>query len=448
MKKRTWVRAVATFGAIIVVVLCAIVVDLSGTGVYTLSLWQPVVLHPGLDLGGGMRVVLRAHPAPGQVLDDRAMERTRRIIADRIGYGLRLTSPIVRTLARSRSRYVSVEWVGSKTVAPTVQFLLQSRGQLSIIGLHEIPPGQPLVHECGKKPHPLEVTDLIGASARGYPVLARGEDVIVGSVAIGTNTLGGAPAVDATLVPATAARLTREIAARHISVVGIAIDSTIYDVRPSGHLLPVGNQFSITKTTGSACKTTLISTTIDLAIMLKYGVMPVTLQMVSVQAVGPLVQLVNVDKLGLVSLIILVLVASVLCVRYRLAAVVAIAALFVDVVVAVAVVKVVALTLTLAGLAGFSLAVIIAVDVQRVVYTRVSSRRLAADFNQEHRRMRPTTLDPAAIALLISTIFWWVGTASATGALTDFATTLFMGVTIVATTALAVRAAIQAATMA
>ncbi len=418
MKKRTWVRAVATFGAIIVVVLCAIVVDLSGTGVYTLSLWQPVVLHPGLDLGGGMRVVLRAHPAPGQVLDDRAMERTRRIIADRIGYGLRLTSPIVRTLARSRSRYVSVEWVGSKTVAPTVEFLLQSRGQLSIIGLHEIPPGQPLVHECGKKPHPLEVTDLIGASARGYPVLARGEDVIVGSVAIGTNTLGGAPAVDAALVPATAARLTREIAARHISVVGIAIDGTIYDVRPSGHLLPVGNQFSITK------------------------------QMVSVQAVGPLVQLVNVDKLGLVSLIILVLVASVLCVRYRLAAVVAIAALFVDVVVAVAVVKVVALTLTLAGLAGFSLAVIIAVDVQRMVYTRVSSRRLAADLNQEHRRMRPTTLDPAAIALLISTIFWWVGTASATGALTDFATTLFMGVTIVATTALAVRAAIQAATMA
>jgi len=128
--------------------------------------------------------------------------------------------------------------------------------------------------------------------------------------------------------------------------------------------------------------------------------------------------------------------------------VVAIAALFVDVVVAVAVVKVVALTLTLAGLAGFSLAVIIAVDVQRMVYTRVSSRRLAADLNQEHRRMRPTTLDPAAIALLISTIFWWVGTASATGALTDFATTLFMGVTIVATTALAVRAAIQAATMA
>ncbi len=423
------------------VTLCAVAVDLSGTGGYTLSVWQPVTLRRGLDLGGGMRVLLQARPAPGRTLDDRTMERERRIIADRLGHGLDLVEPVVRTSTRGHDRYIDAAWAGSAADAPAALDLVRRTGRLTIIAIPGIPAGHPPVSKCGEPIHPLvQMRDLTGESARRLTVLADNSDIVPGSVAVGVDTLKGSPVVDAALTPQAAARINAYVAKTHMPYLGIAMDGKIYDVRVSSHLLPLGNQFQLTNTTGSICVTSLTATTIGLVTTLTYGVLPVPLQVVSVGEIGPSPRLSNASALGLAALVAFALGAFVIMARYRLLGALAVAAVLADALLTLAVVKLVALPLTLAGVAGFALAVVIAADVQSVIVRRAcasageESSEDAADAGAAWAWA--VVRDSAAVTLLACALLWWVGTAYAVDVLADFAAVLFIGVVVSTVTAL------------
>jgi len=446
MERWTWPRALLTLAAIVVVTLCAGAVDLSGTGAYTLTLWRPVTLHPGLDLGGGVRVLLQARPVAGERFDDRAMERTRRIIADRIGHGSDLTEPSIRTLGGGSDRYIDVTWAGSKADVPALQDLVQQRGRLTIVGIVGSTPEHPIMKKCGATGPSTKIRDLTGDSARGYPVLARDGDIVPSSVAVGVDTLKGSPVLDAALTAPAAAR----VMAAPFPFLGVAIDGKIYDVRVRPHLLPLGAQFQMANTTGSICVTTLTTTTISLVTKLTYGVLPVALRTVNVRDVGPTLRLSNPGALGAAGLAALVLATLVLATlivvaRYRLAVALAVAALLADVLVTLAIVKLAALTLTLAGLTGFALAVVLAADAQYVVIRRVREEARAAHGGSPPLaladgvvRAWPAVRDAGAVILIVCALLWWVGTTSATDVLAGFATMLFIGVAVSMLTALLV----------
>lgn len=443
MDRRTWLRTLVTLAGIVVVTLCAIAVDLSGTGGYTLSLWQPVTLHAGRDLGGGVRVLSRARPAGGHGLDDRALEGARRIIEDRIAHGLDLTEPSVRTYSRGADRYIGVEWAGSEAAAAAVQDLLQSRGQLTIIGIGGLPVAHPLMSKCSQRPHPsTQIRDLTGESARGYPVLAGGNDVVPGSVAVGIDTLKGSPIVDAALTAPAAAR----VAGAHFPFLGVAIDGKIYDVRLSGHMLPLGAQFQMADTTGSICVMSLTTTTISLVTKLKYGSLPVALQVVDVRTVGPALGLSNAGALAAAALAALLVAAVVLALRRGLPGVLGVlglAALLVAALVTLAIVKLVALTLTLAGLAGLALAAVLAADAQRTIDHRVreearSGRPSPEAIESGVARAWPAIRDASAATLIFCAVLWWVGATGAVDTLADVAATLFIGVAVSTAVALVV----------
>jgi protein-export membrane protein SecD len=426
-----------------VVTLCAVAVDLSGTGGYTLSVWQPVTLRRGLDLGGGMRVLLQARPAPGRTLDDRTMEQERRIIADRLGHGLDLAEPAVRTSTRGHDRYIDAAWADSAADAPAALDLVRRTGRLTIIAIPGIPAGHPPVSKCGEPIHPLvQMRDLTGESARRLTVLADNSDIVPGSVAVGVDTLKGSPVVDAALTPQAAARINAYVAKTHMPYLGIAMDGKIYDVRVSSHLLPLGNQFQLTNTTGSICVTSLTSTTIGLVTTLTYGVLPVPLQVVSVGEIGPSLRLSNADALGLAALVALALGAFVIMARYRLLGALAVAAVLAGALLTLAVVKLVALPLTLAGVAGFALAVVIAADVQSVIVRRAcaSAREESSEDAADAGAAWAWAVvrDSAAVTLLACALLWWVGTAYAVDVLADFAAVLFIGVVVSTATALVI----------
>ena len=435
MNRRRRLRALGALIGLAVVTLCAVAVDLSGTGGYTLSMWRPVILRRGLDLGGGTRVLLQAQPAPGRALDVRVMERERRIIADRLGHGLDLAEPVVRTSTRGHDRYIDVAWAGSAVDAPAALDLVRRTGRLTIIAIPGIPAWHPPISKCGEPVHPIvKIRDLTGESARRFTVLADNSDIVPGSVAVGVDTLKGSPVVDAALTSQAAARINAYVAKNHMSYLGIAIDDKIYDVRVSSHLLPLGNQFQLTNTTGSICVTSLTSTTIGLVTTLTYGVLPVPLQVVSVLDIGPPLWVSNAGALGLAALVALALAAFVIIARYRLPGALAVAAALADALLTLAVVKLVALPLTLAGVAGFALAVIIAADVQGVVVQRAcaSVREEAPERAADAAAVWawPTVRGSTAALLLACALLWWVGVAYAIDVLADFATVLFIGVVV------------------
>src|SRR5207248_8941316 len=76
-------RNVFTLVGIVIVVILAIVTDVSGTRAFTLNLGRPITVHEGLDLKGGARVLLKAVPPAGQKVDDNTMEAARQIIESR-----------------------------------------------------------------------------------------------------------------------------------------------------------------------------------------------------------------------------------------------------------------------------------------------------------------------------------------------------------------------------
>jgi len=421
------------------VTLCAVVVDLSGTGGYTLNVWQPVTLHRGLALGGGMRVLLQARPAPGLALDDRTMERERRIIADRLGHGLDLAEPVVRTSTRGHDRYIDVAWAGASVDAPAVLDLVRRTGRLTIVAIPGIPAGHPPISKCGEPVHPIvKIRDLTGESARRFTVLADNRDIVPGSVAVGLNTLGGAPLVDAALTPQAVARINAYVVKNHMTYLGIAIDDKIYDMRVSSHLLPLADQFQLANTTGSVCVTTLTSTTTRLVTTLTYGVLPVPLQVVSVREIGPSLRLSNAGALGLAALLALTLASFVIMARYRLLGALAVAAVLADALLTLAVVKLVALPLTLAGVAGFALAIVIAADVQSVIVRRARRESSGGAAGAGTAWAWPAVRDSAAVALLACALLWWIGTIYAVDVLADFAAVLFIGVAVSTATALVI----------
>ncbi len=445
MNRRRRLRALAALTGLVVVTLCAVAVDLSGTGGYTLNVWRPVTLRRGLDLGGGTRVLLQARPASGRTLDDRTMERERRIIADRLGHGLDLAEPVVRTYTSGHDRYIDVAWAGVATDAPVVMEFARRTGRLTIVAIPGIPAGHPPISKCGEPVHPIiYIRDLTGESARRFTVLADNRDIVPGSVAVGVNTLGGAPLVDAALASRAVARINAYVVKNHMTYLGIAIDDKIYDVRVSPHLLPLGNQFQLANTTGSVCVTTLTSTTTRLVTTLTYGVLPVSLQVVSVREIGPSLRLSNAGALGLAALVALVIGVLAITLRYRLPGALAIATVLADALMTLAVVKLVALPLTLAGVAGFALAVVIAADVQGAIIRRArpaahgESSEGATDDDYNVAWAWPAMRDAVAVLLLACALLWWVGTIYAVDVLADFATVLFIGVVVSTATALVI----------
>src|SRR5437588_5664048 len=90
-----------TLLGIVIVVILAIITDVSGMGtrVFTLNLGRPIIVHQGLDLKGGARVLLKAVPPPGQkVPDDGTMEATRQIIESRVNGGFGVSEPVIQTV--------------------------------------------------------------------------------------------------------------------------------------------------------------------------------------------------------------------------------------------------------------------------------------------------------------------------------------------------------------
>src|SRR5919199_4234421 len=177
-----------TLVGIVIVVILAILTDVSGTGAFTLNLGRPITVHQGLDLKGGARVLLKAMPAPGQKLDDNTMEAARQIIESRVNGGFGVSEPGIQTVTSGNDRYISVEMPGLNAKSlQDGESVIQNTGQLTLVAN-----GSTYLRK--------------GASTKGYPVLAKGSDLNAKSVTQGTDQMG-APVVDFTVNGAAANKI-------------------------------------------------------------------------------------------------------------------------------------------------------------------------------------------------------------------------------------------------
>ncbi len=197
---------------------------------------------------------------------------------------------------------------------------------------------------------------------------------------------------------------------------------------------PIINE-PITKGSGSISGNFTYESANALVVQLRYGSLPVPLKIVESRIVGPTLgedSLQRSLQAGLVGIIIVILFMGI---YYRLPGMMADVSILFYAVIAFAIFKWIGVTLTLPGIAGFMLSTGSALDANILVFERLKEelrrgRKLGQAFDMAWSRAWPSIRDSNAAVLITSAILFWFGSAFGATIVKGFALTLALGVSI------------------
>jgi preprotein translocase subunit SecD len=181
----------------------------------------------------------------------------------------------------------------------------------------------------------------------------------------------------------------------------------------------------------------------DLAVQLRYGSLPVPVEVVESRTVGPTLGAESVRKSVLAGIIGLAVVILFMILYYRLPGFVAGLALITYAILSLAVFKLIPVVLTLPGIAGFILSIGMAVDANILIFERMkeelrAGRTLQQAIDLGFRRAWPSIRDSNSSTLITCAILFAFGNAFGASIVKGFSVTLALGVLISMFTAITV----------
>jgi SecD/SecF fusion protein len=322
----------------------------------------------GLDLRGGTRIVLETRDSPTVTADREATDRAMEVLRRRVD-GLGVTEP---SLARSGERHIIVELPGLKDPREAAKVIGRT-AQLTfhpVTGTSEGPAGPP-----GKDgARVLADPDAPGQFLRLGPPALTGDGVEDAEAVLDTLE-GRGWTVDLSFRDDAAkqwARITGEAAcaapadpARRVAIV---LDDAVVSAPGMQSSVPCGAGI-----TGGSAQITGGFTpdeARDLAALVKGGALPVPVTTVEQSTVGPTLGAEAVRASAAAAVIGLLCTGLFVIIVYRLLGLLATVALALYGLISYAAVVALGATLTLPGLAGFVLAIGIAVDANVLVFER------------------------------------------------------------------------------
>ncbi len=390
--------------------------------VLILSSWAAWTQTPrlGLDLRGGTQIVLQTRDSPTAVADAAATDRVLEVLRGRVD-ALGVAEP---TLARSGEQRIVVELPGLQDPSEAAEILGRT-AQLTIhpvlgVGDSPRPEGRTLPDERG-------VPLRLGAAA------ISGEEVSGARAQADPAGIGSIVAVSFEHHEAWS-RLTGEAAcaapgdpARRIAIV---LDDRVISspqVDPSircavgilGGSTQISGQFSRAEAR-------------ELAVLIEGGALPVPVQIIEQRTVGPSLGADAIAASAQAAMIGIALTAIFLAAVYRLVGLAAVLGLCGYALVSYAVLTALGATLTLPGLAGFVLAIGMAVDANVLIAERAREEyaarpgRLWRASEKGFRAALPAIGDSAATTLLAAALLFGL----ASGPVRGFGVTLTIGVVV------------------
>ncbi|MBP2325147.1 SecD/SecF fusion protein [Kibdelosporangium banguiense] len=321
----------------------------------------------GLDLRGGTQVVLETHDSPTAEADAEATDRTLEVLRRRVD-ALGVAEPM---LARSGDNRIIVELPGLQNPEEAVAAIGRT-AQLSfhpVLGVGEGQADRVLPDESGQK-------------LRLGPAALSGEGIEDASGQ--TNTQAGPGWFVAVDFTSDAARSWEQLTAKAACAapgdplrrVAIVLDDKVIsspqvDLNTSCNVGMIGDKMQITGQFSPAEAK-------DLALLIKAGALPVPVEVIEQRTVGPALGAAAIEDSARAAVIGLVLTAVFLVAVYWLAGLLAVFALACYALVSYAALLAIGATLTLPGLAGFVLAIGMAVDATVLVFERAREERKSA----------------------------------------------------------------------
>ncbi len=434
------------------------------------AIQRDISVREGLDLKGGLQVLVEADLPEDQSVDAGAMQATIGIVESRVN-ALGVAEPLVQ---ESGSRRLVVELPGL-TDPEQALALLKQTGLLEFVdtGSVSFPEGTLIQTDYGK-------STIESGSATPAATTAAGETAATTSVtgaptdtaaATGTTdttaTAEATPAGEATAAATPAVEATPEGPVYHTIMTGAALKSA--SVETSGGSAMVA--FSLTdegknvfgdhtsKNVGQFLtivldKRVISSPRIDdaitggsgvirgsftlaeannLALTLRYGSLPVPLRIAESRTVGATLGEDSVRKSAIAGAIGLAVVAIFMILYYRLPGILAVIALLMYATLTFALFKLIPVTLTLPGIAGFVLSVGVAVDANILIFERMkeelrAGKKLISAVDEGFRRAWSSIRDSNISTLITCVILFWFGSQFGASVVKGFALTLALGV--------------------
>ncbi|MBE3038542.1 MAG: protein translocase subunit SecD [Chloroflexi bacterium] len=170
-----------------------------------------------------------------------------------------------------------------------------------------------------------------------------------------------------------------------------------------------------------------------LAIQLRYGSLPVPIKVVQSQSVGPTLGEESVRRSVVAGIIGLLVVVLFMGLYYRLPGLIADVALITFALISMMLYKLIPVVLTLSGIAGFILSVRMAVDANILIFERLkeelrAGRTLRQAIDLGWKRAWPSIRDSNFSTLITCVILFWFGNAFGASVVKGFALTLALGV--------------------
>lgn len=362
-----------------------IVAMLAALGLLANFTYQPILdtIKLGLDLRGGLRVVLQAQESEGEKVTDDTIQKAVGIIRERVdSLGVKET-----TLYPQGDDRVVIEIAGEDDPEAAVN-ILKNTAQL------EFWDEQGNVLLTGK--------NLKEAQARVRSSDQQGE-VLLDFDSEGAKLFAAA----------TAANVGKPLY--------IVIDQEIISAPTVKTAINDGSAVIEGSFTAKEAN--------DLAILLRSGALPVSFEIMEKRSIGPTLGSESLDKSIKAGIVGLIAVLLFMIGFYRLPGLVADLSLLLYAVIVLGTMSLIGAVLTLPGIAGFALSIGMAVDANVIIYERLKEelrlgKTLRAAIDAGFRRAFWTIFDANVTTLITAMVLMYFGT----GPIKGFAVTLSIGI--------------------
>ncbi|MCL4488552.1 MAG: protein translocase subunit SecD [Chloroflexi bacterium] len=435
---------------------------------------KDIKVHEGLDLQGGLQVLLQADVPDCQTVSNESMDAAKAIVENRIN-GLGVTEPLIQRQGQCR---IVVELPGISNPDEAIK-TFGGTGLLEFVDAGDTPltegesvqttgpstvvvPGQPTptlapatptseptaaptvaatstVTTTGAVTSTNPITSSTPTTATIYRTVMTGKDLQTASVAFQQTT--NQPYIQFSLTSDGAkifSDYTSNNVGKYLAIVldKRVISSPVIKSAITGGSGQIEGQFTLQEAQ-------------NLVVQLKYGALPIPLKVVESNSIGPTLGRESVDKSLLAGSIGLIIVVLFMLLYYRLPGLLAdlaltIYALFVFAIYKFGIPGVFPyVTLTLPGIAGFILSVGMAVDANILIFERMkeelrSGRTLVLAIESGFQRAWPSIRDSNFSTLITCAILLWFGASFGASVVAGFALTLGIGVLVSLFTAITV----------
>jgi preprotein translocase subunit SecD len=458
---------------------------------FSLNIDQDFPIREGLDLQGGIQVLLQADTSalpPGTQIDPSSMQAAESIVAKRVD-ALGVSEPVVQLATGNR---IIVQLPGLKDPDQAIKTFGQT-GLLEFIdaGSSYIPPGTVVTTSLGPPaatPVPTPGTSLgaatptTGTPVGGTPIPATPGSSATSAASGSAATPGaGTPVASPTASAASPTPQTNAYAGKVFTTILTGKDLANADVafdQTTGQPIiqftltsdgakkfgdftqaNVGKYLAITMDkqviecpviqqpilggSGQISGNFTLQSAQAIAIQLKYGSLPIPLKVVDSMSVGPTLGAQAIHQSITAGLIGLGIVLGFMLLYYRIPGLLADIALLIYAATTFAIFRIIPVTLTLAGIAGFILSIGMAVDANILIFERMkeelrAGRGLHAAIDHGFDRAWTSIRDSNFSTLITCAILYWFGSTFGASIIQGFALTLAIGVLVSLFTAVTV----------